>query len=194
MSLKKGNGTSTVSWRPFGVGMDKPNHYFEMARVFWENRDNVGYAWRILKHGVCDGCSLGPYGFRDDTMKGVHLCMTRLRMLRMNTMPALNVEILKDVDSLKKLSSEQMRNLGRLPYPMIRKKGDGGFHRISWDEALELRLRDSRTSIRTASPCTQLRAASRTRFTTSPRSSPGCLVPTMSTTPPGSAMQPAPPR
>lgn len=138
MSLKKGNGTSTVSWRPFGAGMDKPNHYFEMARVFWENRDNVGYAWRILKHGVCDGCSLGPYGFRDDTMKGVHLCMTRLRMLRMNTMQALNVEILKDVDPLKKMSGEQLRNLGRLPYPMIRTKGDAGFQRISWDEALGL--------------------------------------------------------
>ena len=28
--------------------------------------------------------------------------------------------------------------MGRLPYPMRREKGDKGFRRISWDEALEV--------------------------------------------------------
>lgn len=137
MSLRKGHGTGTVSWSPFGWGKDKPNHYLEMARVFWENRDNVGYAWRILRHGVCDGCSLGPYGFRDDTMKGVHLCLTRLRLLRINTMPAMDAEKLRDVEALKRMSGEELRYLGRLPYPMIRNKGESRFRRISWEEALE---------------------------------------------------------
>src|SRR5207248_8615958 len=108
-----------------------------MARVVWTNRDNLPYAWRILRHGVCDGCSLGPYGLRDNTMKGVHLCMTRLRLLRLNTMRALDPQILSDVERLRRLSGEELRNLGRLPYPMIRRKGDRGFRRISWDEALE---------------------------------------------------------
>src|SRR5436190_11251810 len=124
------NRTDIVSLVPFGLGHVKPNHYLDMARVAWENRDNLSYAWRILRHGVCDGCSLGPYGLRDNTMKGVHLCMTRLRLLRMNTMPALDVALLQDVSRLREMTGEQLRNLGRLPYPMIRRKGDSGFRRI----------------------------------------------------------------
>ena len=87
-----------VSWIPFGIGFTKPHHYREMARVCWENRGNLRYAWRILRHGVCDGCSLGPAGLRDATMKGIHLCMTRLKLLRLNTMPALDHARLADVD------------------------------------------------------------------------------------------------
>ena len=131
------NRTKIVSLSPFGLGYTKPHHYREMAEVAWENRDNLQYAWRILQHGVCDGCSLGPYGLYDNTMDGVHLCMTRLRMLRMNTMGALDPDVLKDVRALQRLSGEQLRNLGRLPYPMIRNKGDAGFRRISWEEALQ---------------------------------------------------------
>ena len=109
-----------------------------MFQVAWENRDNLPFATRILLHGVCDGCSLGPYGLRDHTIEGIHLCMTRLRMLRLNTMKALNIERLREVRSLQKLTGEELRNLGRLPYPMLRRKGEDGFRRISWNEALEI--------------------------------------------------------
>ena len=61
-----------------------------MARVAWENRDNLGYAWKVLSRGVCDGCALGVAGLHDWTIDGVHLCMTRLNLLRLNTMPALD--------------------------------------------------------------------------------------------------------
>jgi anaerobic selenocysteine-containing dehydrogenase len=133
----KRNRTKIVSLIPFGLGKSKPKHYRDMMKIAWENRDNLGYAWRILSHGVCDGCSLGPYGLHDNTIKGVHLCLTRLRMLRMNTMQGLNTQHLLDVSNLQTKSGEYLRNLGRLPYPMIRKKGDAGFRRISWDEALQ---------------------------------------------------------
>jgi molybdopterin-dependent oxidoreductase alpha subunit len=132
--MKKKSRASIVSLVPFGLGKTKPNHYLDMARVFWENRDNLGYAWRIINHGVCDGCSLGPYGLRDNTIKGVHLCMSRLRLLRINTMPAFSE--VPPVSDLRKMSGEQLRNLGRLPYPLIRRKGDANFTRISWEEAL----------------------------------------------------------
>jgi hypothetical protein len=68
----------------------KPNHYAEMLRLAWENRDQLGYAWRILNQGVCDGCALGTAGLRDWTMPGVRslrsYCMStsRRRMLRMS--------------------------------------------------------------------------------------------------------------
>lgn len=127
--------TDIASWVPFGLGHVKPNHFLEMARVVWENRDNLPYAWRILRHGVCDGCALGPRGLYDDAMDGVHLCLVRLKMLRVNTMPALDPALLADAAKLERLDGKQLRELGRLPVPMRRRKGERGFQRISWDEA-----------------------------------------------------------
>ena len=108
-----------------------------MFQVVWENRDNLGYAWKVLSKGVCDGCALGVAGFHDWTIKGPHLCMTRLNLLRLNTMPALDIRLLEDVSSLAQLDNAQLRALGRLPYPLLRKKGEAGFKRISWDDALD---------------------------------------------------------
>lgn len=122
---------------PFGLGQTKPKHFRDMARVAWQNRDNLGYAWKVLSRGVCDGCALGVAGFHDWTISGVHLCMTRLNLLRLNTMPALDVNRLADISSLESLSNAELRELGRLPYPMLREKDARGFRRISWDEALQ---------------------------------------------------------
>ncbi|MEO6569763.1 MAG: hypothetical protein ABIO94_13450, partial [Opitutaceae bacterium] len=55
-------------WIPFGVGEMKPKHFRDMASVVWENRDNLGYAWKVLSRGVCDGCALGVAGFHDWTI------------------------------------------------------------------------------------------------------------------------------
>lgn len=127
-----------MSLVPFGIGRRKPHHFADMARVAWENRGSWGYAWRILKHGVCDGCALGPRGLKDDAIPGVHLCLTRLKMLRLNTMPALDPRSLSDAKSLRQLGNRGLRGLGRLAYPMIRRRGDGGFTRLPWDEALAI--------------------------------------------------------
>jgi molybdopterin-dependent oxidoreductase alpha subunit len=110
----------------------------EVFRAIWENRDNLDYAWAILTRGVCDGCALGTKGLRDWTMENIHLCNIRLRLLRLNTMPALNPDLLADVSLLAGRTSRELRALGRLPYPMVRRRGEAGFRRVSWDEALEL--------------------------------------------------------
>src|SRR5262245_29482856 len=131
---------------PFGLGRVKPHHFRDMARVAWEHRDNAGYAWKVLTRGVCDGCALGVAGLHDWTIDGVHLCMTRLSLLRLNTMPALDVRRLADVEALRGLSNEALRELGRLPVPLLRERGDGGFRRINWDEAharIAARIRSS---------------------------------------------------
>lgn len=127
-----------VGLKPNGIGEVKPNHYGEMLRTLWDNRDNLGYAWRILSKGVCDGCALGVAGFKDWTIDGVHLCTTRLNLLRLNTMGPLDPEALRDVEILRSFDGSALRELGRLPYPMIRRVGDKGFQRISWDEALTI--------------------------------------------------------
>ena len=127
-----------VSWRPNGIGLQKPNHLWEMARTVWENRGNLRYAWRILSKGVCDGCALGVAGFKDWTIDGVHLCTTRLSLLQVNTARALDPELLADVDLLRQRSSSELRALGRIPYPMLRMRGEKGFKRISWERALQV--------------------------------------------------------
>ena len=120
---------------PFGVGHTKPKHFRDMLKIVWANRDNLGYAWKVLSQGVCDGCALGVAGFHDWTIEGTHLCMTRLNLLRLNTMPALDPDLLSDLSNLKSLSNAELRELGRLPFPMLREHGEKGFRRIPWDDA-----------------------------------------------------------
>lgn len=127
-----------VSPIPFGLGKVKPKHIRDTMKVVMENRDNLPYAYRILTQGVCDGCALGVSGLYDQTLTGPHLCTTRLNVLRLNTMPAIKEEILHaDIDELRKMDSTELRKLGRIPYPLSRKKGEKKFSRISWDEALD---------------------------------------------------------
>src|SRR5688572_15515311 len=122
---------------PFGVTSRKPRHFRDMLKVVWENRDNLGYAYKVLSKGVCDGCALGVAGLHDWTIEGVHLCMTRLELLRLNTMAAIPSERLEDVDALRRMSNRELRELGRLSFPLLRKRGDPKWTRIGWDEALE---------------------------------------------------------
>ena len=127
-----------ASKKPFGIGEDRPNNYAEIWNALKENRSELPFAWRILKHGVCDGCALGTTGMKDWTLDEVHLCNVRLRLLKLNTMPALDPDVLGDVDRLADSSSASLRDLGRLPYPMVRRHGERGFTRVTWDEALDV--------------------------------------------------------
>lgn len=133
-----------VSLVPYGLNQQHPNAYRDIAETIWENRDQLGYAWRILNDGCCDGCSLGTTGMRDWTMKGVHLCALRLKLLRLNTMPALDWGLLEDADAFHRAvrkAGQHFSRMGRLSVPMIRRRGDKGFRRISWDEALDIAAR-----------------------------------------------------
>jgi molybdopterin-dependent oxidoreductase alpha subunit len=127
-----------VSLRPNGVGLTKPNHYLDMLRAAWENRRALPYASRILRKGVCDGCALGVAGLHDWTISGVHLCTTRLGLLRINTMPPMDHGLLADVAPLRDRSGAEVAQLGRLAHPMVRRAGEPGFTRVPWDAALDL--------------------------------------------------------
>ncbi|HET9793969.1 MAG TPA: FdhF/YdeP family oxidoreductase [Thermoanaerobaculia bacterium] len=135
-----------ASLSPTGAGETKPAHYRDMARVAWENRDALGYAWRLLRDGTCDGCALGTSGMRDWTIPGTHLCMVRLELLRLNTAPPLDPERLRDAGSLEPLSGRELRALGRLPEPMLRRAGERGFRVVSWEEALDAAAEKIRAS------------------------------------------------
>jgi molybdopterin-dependent oxidoreductase alpha subunit len=130
------NRSQWVSIRPNGAGLQKPHHYRDMAKVAWANRRHPKYAYNVLTKGACDGCALGVAGLHDWTMDGVHLCTTRLNLLRLNTMDPFDHGLLADVEALRSRSGSELRELGRLAHPMRRRRGDRGFHRIGWDEAL----------------------------------------------------------
>jgi len=131
------NPANWASWKPFGLGEQYPNNYWEVFRAIWENRDRLPYALDILNNGVCDGCSLGTTGMKDWTLDGLHLCNVRLRLLRLNTRPALDPRELADVAPLRQKRGSELREMGRLPQPMRRDRGDVGFRPITWEEALE---------------------------------------------------------
>jgi molybdopterin-dependent oxidoreductase alpha subunit len=127
-----------VGFKPYGVGETRPNGYTAIFTAIRRNWRRLPFAMRILRKGVCDGCALGVAGFHDWTLSGVHLCATRLNLLELNTMRALDPEVLGDVEALRKRTSGALRKLGRLGHPMLRRRGDAGFRRIDWDEALDV--------------------------------------------------------
>jgi molybdopterin-dependent oxidoreductase alpha subunit len=122
------------SWVPFGLGQEKPRHYREMLRIAWQNRDALGYAWKVLTRGVCDGCALGTSGLSDWTMPDKHLCLVRLNLLRLNTMGAFDPALLADLRSVADKRSRELRELGRLGWPLRRRRGEKGFAVVGWDQ------------------------------------------------------------
>src|SRR4051794_27090217 len=121
-----------------------------MAKIAWKQRSHPKLTWDILSKGVCDGCALGVAGFHDWTIEGVHLCTTRLRLLALNTADAIAPTALGDVANLRTMDGAELRSLGRLAHPMRRRRGERGFTRISWDEALDAataRMTGDRTAI-----------------------------------------------
>ena len=59
----RAQGSNQRNWLglvPYGLNEQHPNNYAEIVESVWENRDNLGYGFRILRDGCCDGCSLAP--------------------------------------------------------------------------------------------------------------------------------------
>ena len=124
---------------PFGLlEEEKPAYWRELFKVLLQNYDSLPYAYRILSRGICDGCSLGPQGVHDKVMDGIHLCTTRLRLLRLNTMPPAGDKHLQNMRKLQSLSGRELMWLGRISFPMIRYRGQERFTRISWDEGVNI--------------------------------------------------------
>ncbi len=126
-----------MSLSPNGIGHTKPNHLAEMARVAVNVRHAPKKAWKILSKGVCDGCALGVAGFHDWTLDGIHLCTTRLKLLEVNCAEPFDHSVLSDVAPLRSRSSTELHDMGRLAHPMRRRRGDRGFRRVPWNEALD---------------------------------------------------------
>ena len=137
MAPRRWNPSSWVSLSPNGIGHTKPNHLAEMTRVAINVRHAPRKAWKILNEGVCDGCALGVAGLHDWTLDGIHLCTTRLKLLEVNCADPFDHSVLSDVSWLAKRTGTELREMGRLAYPMRRRRGEKGFTRVDWNEALD---------------------------------------------------------
>lgn len=123
---------------PFGLEREKPRHYRELARALWRSRGALGYAGRVLRGGVCDGCALGPRGLADDVAEGAHICEIRLANLGAETMGLAAPADLLNIKRLRALEPAALRALGRLGHPYIYRRGDAGFSHLGWEQALAL--------------------------------------------------------
>ncbi|MFW6059207.1 MAG: molybdopterin-dependent oxidoreductase [Phycisphaeraceae bacterium] len=136
--LKQPWRTRLQALSPLGLGNeDKPKHYREALNALSQNRDNLRYALKVLRRGICDSCALGVAGFHDWTIGEPHICMKRMHMLRLNTIEPLNHKFLHGVSDISLMTNEELLRLGRLAYPMRRRRGEPGFTRISWEDAYQ---------------------------------------------------------
>jgi molybdopterin-dependent oxidoreductase alpha subunit len=53
---------------------------------------------------------------------------------------------MSNIEALRAMSNDELRQLGRVPYPLLRRQGESGFSRVSWDQALELVAARMRTA------------------------------------------------
>ncbi|MCB9794069.1 MAG: molybdopterin-dependent oxidoreductase [Alphaproteobacteria bacterium] len=121
---------------PFGPGGEGLEPYRAALSAALENRDTLPYAWSLLRHGVCGQCALGPRGLQDAVTPGTHLCGKRLEALRDQTRGSLAPADLLDIERLRRMSPRALEALGRIPYPFVYRRGDRGFTRVEWDEAI----------------------------------------------------------
>lgn len=126
-----------AAWSPNGMAHQKPRHFKDMFRIALRQAPEAAYTLKVLTQGVCDGCALGVAGLKDWTLDGPHLCTTRLELLEFNTMGAFAPSRLSDLSRFDGWSGKQLREMGRLGFPMRRRRGEPGFRRITWTEALD---------------------------------------------------------
>ena len=145
---------------------------------------NLPYAWRILRKGVCDGCALGVAGFHDWTISGVHLCTTRLDLLKVNTATAIDRRALADVDgAATRSTAASCASSAGSRIRWCGNRGERGFRAcLVGRRARPRRRSDPRRRRPSASASTSRRAASRTRCTTRRRRRRGSSARTTSTT------------
>ena len=106
--------------------------------ALWSSRRHLGFAWDVMRHGVCGDCDLGSLGSRDEIAAGRHVCERRWRGLPRWTLDAFDLGSLPDLYRLDTATRDELQALGRLPEPLLRRRGDPAFSPVAWEDALKL--------------------------------------------------------
>jgi hypothetical protein len=105
-----------------------------VLRTLLAGRRAPGLARDLLRHSVCPACALVCPPDRE----GARRCPTRLEHVAAWTRKPLDPDRLPPQERLSKMSSSELRALGRLATPLLHRGGDSGLRPIPWDDALRL--------------------------------------------------------
>ena len=170
--------------RMFGLGQQKPHHYREMAKIAWENRDELPFAWRILQRRRVRRLRarhVGPFGL--DARRHASLHGAPRADAAEHGAGARSGDCSPTCRRWRRRTSQELRALGRLPEPMLRRRGEPGFRVVTGTRRSTGSPRSFAPPIPRASRSTSRRAASPTRSTTRRRRRRASSAPTTSTTP-----------
>ena len=129
---------SLASVWPFSLDRGRQHPWWVwMSTLFKQaGRGALSDTLGILAYGVADHSSLGEAGLCDGAPGGMHLSPGRAQRIQLHTQAPLPPADLFEVARLRRMSADQLAELGRLSSPYIHRPGARGFERASWSDAL----------------------------------------------------------
>src|SRR5262244_3690193 len=123
---------------PFGLlNPRKPRHFRSMLRVLGQNLTQLPDAWRVL-NGPCNGCAVQTDGLRDNVMPhSPHVCLTRLGLIEEALRTLFDPDRFADVAAMQSSTNAEVEALGRIPVPLLRRRGERGFSTLTLAEAYD---------------------------------------------------------
>jgi molybdopterin-dependent oxidoreductase alpha subunit len=117
---------------------NKPRHLRGVAQAIIENSGQWHDAWKVL-NGPCNGCAVQTDGLRDNVMPHhPHFCLIRLGLIEEALRDPFDVSRFADVRRLRRRRNRDIERMGRIPQPMLRRRGRHGFEPIDFDQAYDL--------------------------------------------------------
>mgnify|MGYP002390426182 CR=1 FL=1 len=110
----------------------------------WATGDFTATMQRMRSKNTCKTCALGMGGQQGGMVNEAghfpEVCKKSVQAQVADMQPAIPETFFaaNDLAALRRLSSREAENLGRLAYPIALRPGDRHFRRIGWDEALGL--------------------------------------------------------
>lgn len=97
---------------------------------------------RMRSRNACKTCAVGMGGQRggmvNEAGRFPEFCKKSVQAQAADMGPAITEATLRDypLARLRRLTPRELERLGRIAFPLLAEPGDGGFRRISWEEAL----------------------------------------------------------
>lgn len=124
---------------PFGLlHPRKPRHFREVLKVIADNAAQLPDAWRVL-NGPCNGCAVQTDGLRDEVMPdSPHFCLTRLGLIEETLRQPFDPSAFSNVPALRHLRNEDIEHMGRIPVPLLWRRGRPGYEPLDFAEGCAL--------------------------------------------------------
>ncbi|MGB3612782.1 MAG: molybdopterin-dependent oxidoreductase, partial [Elainellaceae cyanobacterium] len=102
-------------------------------------------AWDVIfKKSACLSCAWGTGGqkggFKNELDEGLQRCAKSMEAIKAELMPGVEPQFFEQqsIEQLQQLTSREADRLGRLTVPLILRRGQSHYERISWNEVYDL--------------------------------------------------------